>query len=293
MMKRDAVDRQDISNMQSLQNKRVLITGAGCGLGREMARCFAAAGAHVIVTDRDPERVARTADWLLATGAEASGYPLDITDRAALESVHAQVHAHGGPIDVLVNNAGVVFGGAFLDVAVEDHLATLRVNFAGMLLTSQTFLPDLIARPEAHLVNIVSASALVGLPFATTYAASKWATLGFTESLREELRLLGHRHVLVTDVSPTYIATGMFDGAKPVRFSKMLTPEGVARQVLQAVQQGREHVRTPWPVKITPALKAFLPRPCVRWLNDFFGVSRGLAAWQGRGRQGSDNQRPG
>src|SRR5262249_61797405 len=124
-----------------------------------------------------------------------AGFPLDVTDEAQVTAVREAVHAEGGPIDVLVNNAGVVFGGPFLQVPAAKHRTTVAVNLNGLLTVTHAFLPDLIGRPEAHLVNVASATAFGPLPWGTSYAATKWAVLGFTESLREEFRLLGHRHV--------------------------------------------------------------------------------------------------
>ena len=149
------------------------------------------------------------------------------------------MNAEIGPIDVLVNNAGVVFGGTFLEVPLDRHLATVAVNLSGVLAMTHAFLPDLIARPAGHIVNIASAAAVIALPMATSYAASKCAVLGFSDSLREELRELGHRHVGITAVCPGYIATGLFDGAKPARLTRWLTPEEVAAAVVAPLSAAR------------------------------------------------------
>ena len=179
----------------NLTGKRVLITGAGHGLGRAIALEFAAAGAEVIVTDRDPGRVAAVVAEIKGSGRPATGVPLDVTAPADLLAIRSRILADRWPIDVLVNNAGVVFGGPFLDVPFDRHVTTMAVNLTGVLAVTHAFLPDLIARPEARLVNIVSASAIVALPRAASYAATKWGVLGFTESLREELRVAGNGHV--------------------------------------------------------------------------------------------------
>ena len=104
----------------------------------------------------------------------------------------------------------------------------------------------------------VQPSALMPLPFATTYAASKWAVLGFSESLREELRLTGHDHVQVTSVCPGYIATGMFTGVKTPFLMPMLTPQVLADRVVDAVRSVCEILRTPWQVKLLPMITASL-----------------------------------
>src|SRR5262249_11200065 len=114
----------------NVAGKRVLITGAGHGLGRAMALEFARAGANVIVTDREPARVAAVVQEL---GPPAVGVPLDVTVPEQVTAVREQVRAAGGPIDVLVNNAGIVTGGPFLDVPLDRHLATVAVNLSGVL----------------------------------------------------------------------------------------------------------------------------------------------------------------
>jgi len=267
--------------MRDLAKKRILITGGGHGLGRDLAQAFAKAGAEMIVTDRNLEGAEETAKRIQADGGGAAAYALDVTDVDAIGRFRDRLHAERGPIDVLINNAGIAHGGTFLDVPVESHLATYRVNSLGLVAMAHAFLPDLIARPEGHFVIIASASGLIALPYASTYASSKWAALGFSESIREELRVLGHRHVRVTAVCPSYIDTGMCDGVKIPRFTRMLSSPQVARMVLRAVERNRDLVLTPWLVYVTPFTKAMLPPPLFRKVADFFGITRGMAGWYG------------
>ena len=267
--------------MTSLRLQRVLITGAARGLGRAMAERFAAEGAEVVLTDLDGEAVEAAREELARSGSRCRAYALDVTDAAAIAQVRADLARDAGAIDLLVNNAGVVFGGGFLDVPLQQHRLTYRVNIEGVVAMTHAFLPDVIRSPRGHLVFIASASGYVGLPNGATYASSKWAAIGFAESIRAELKHLGHRKVGVTTVCPTYIDTGMFEGAEPPKTTKMLTPPQVAEKIIEGVKRRRVWVREPWIVKITPFLKHGLPTPVSDFLSEAFGASSSLDRWQG------------
>ena len=122
---------------------------------------------------------------------------------------------------------------------------------------------------------------MIALPNATTYAATKWAVLGFTESVREELWLLKHRHVGVTAICPGFINTGLFGGARPTKAVGWLTPEAVAAAVVRAVEKRREFVMMPRLLRVMYALTAGLPRGVCRWLCRTMGVSHSMTGWQG------------
>jgi short-subunit dehydrogenase len=256
---------------------RVLITGAGQGLGFAIASEFVRAGAQVILTDVNEERLAQAQNRL----GHAPGFALDVTSTVHVKEIRDRVNSEIGSIDILVNNAGVVFGGKFLDVPLDRHLATVAVNLLGVLAVTHAFLPDLIARPAGYIVNIASAAAVVALPMAASYAASKCAVLGFTDSLREELRELGHRNVGVTAVCPGYIATGLFDGAKPASLTRWLMPDEVANAVVRAVEREREFVMLPRSVRAMYGLCSGWPRSWYRAVCRTLGVSKSMAGWRG------------
>ena len=269
--------------MRDLAGKRVLVTGGGCGLGRALARQFAARGCRALVADIDLAALEGTAAAIASAGGRVTPYAMDVGDERAVGAVRDQIHDDGGPIDVLVNNAGVVFGGGFLDVPLDRHLETYRVNLLGAVAVTHAFLPDLVTRPEAHLVNIASASGFVGLPYGSTYASSKWGLIGFSDSIRLELALAGHGHVGVTTVCPSYVTTGLFDGARPPWTTRALDPDRLAALVVRAVRRNRPFVLTPWLVKITPALRGLLPVPLFDALARLTGATTSMRTWRGRG----------
>jgi short-subunit dehydrogenase len=272
------------ADMKAWKGKRVLITGAAAGIGRALAERLGSRGAELILTDRDEAQLAATTDAIRRAGSAAEHHVLDVTKNASILKVRDAIHAGGGPIDVLVNNAGVVFGGAFLEIPLEKHLATFSVNVAGLVSVTHAFLADLVARPEAHLVNVASAAGLTGVPNASTYASSKWAVVGFSESLRLELARQGHRHVHVTTVCPLYVSTGLFEGARPPLFTSMLTPARLADEIVEGVEENRIFVRTPWLVKLVPFLNGVLPTSLFDALSTALGAAGSMENWTGRAR---------
>lgn len=259
---------------------RVLITGAGHGLGKAIALEFVTNGARVIVTDRDLSRVQSAAEELRKRG-DVVGYSFDVTRSDEIADFRKRIQMEQGPIDVLINNAGVVFGGPFLDVSLAHHEATIAVNLFGTIAVTHAFLPDLIERPRARIVNIASAAAVLALPNATSYAASKWAVLGFSDSLREELRLHGTSHVGVTAVCPSFVSTGLFAGVRPARFTGWLTPERVAHAVRRAVEKERSFVMLPRSAAILHSLARCLPRGWYAPICRMLGVSKSMVEWKG------------
>lgn len=269
--------------MTKLDGRRVLITGGAQGIGLEMALKFAGRGAEVVIADINERKLADAKSKIAATGVATWAFPVDVTNPTSIASLKAQVLAESGPVDVLVNNAGVVFGGPFTETPLDRHFKTYEVNTLGLVAMTHAFLPDLIERPEAHLVNISSASGFVGLPYGSTYASSKWAVIGFSESIRSELKVLGHEHVHVTIVCPSYIGTGMFEGAEAPKATEILEPDYLAEKVVQAVERGRVYVLEPWMVKITPLLRGLLPTALLDRVSTLFGADTSMARWTGHG----------
>ncbi len=276
------------AQVRTLQDRRVLITGGASGIGRAMAESFGAAGAQLVLGDLDDDALARTAQALRARGLRVDIARFDVTDPADVAAARERINGAGGPIDVLVNNAGTVFGGTFLDVPLHRHLQTYRVNTLGPVIVTHAFLPDLLARPDAHVVNIASLAGLGPGARATTYASSKWAVIGFSESLEVELRAQGHRHVHVTTVCPGVVATDLFSGTRPLRLTRTLTPGQVAQRVVAGVLADKPTVRTPWLVALVPTLRGVLPHRAFLALSDAFGGTSAMADWDGHTRRATD-----
>lgn len=267
--------------MRNLSDKLTLITGAGHGLGRELALAFAREGSQVVATDMNPELLDETRALIESEAGQLSAYLMDVTRVDQVLRVRDQIHEEHGRIDILVNNAGIVIGGDFLEVPLERHLATLEVNACGPVIVAHAFLPDLISQPEGHCVTIASACGIIPSPNGSSYSSSKFAALGFTESIREELRLAGHHHVRVTAVCPSYIDTGMFEGVGIPLLTRPLPPAQVAQKVIRAVQRQKAYLLTPWIVNLIPLGKALLPLKLAQWICDRMGVTSGMYSWCG------------
>jgi short-subunit dehydrogenase len=271
--------------VRTLAGKRALVTGGASGIGKAIAERFAAAGAEIVLVDMNETALREAAATFERAGTRVRTYTLDVTDTSRITGLKEQIARDVGPIDVLVNNAGLVFGGAFLDVPLEKHLTTYRVNTLGLVAMTHAFLPDLIAGGDGHVVNVASASGFIGLPFGATYASSKWAVIGFSESLALELELQGHGHVHVTAICPSYVATGLFDGAKAPRTTRLLTADRVAELTTKAVLANAPYVRTPWLVCMTPILKALTPFRLFYRVAALLGVNTSMMEWRGRRAQ--------
>ncbi len=269
--------------MSKLDGKRVLITGGAQGIGYEMAIKFAQRGADVVLADINEAGLAKAKDSLEERAIVVATVQVDVTNPASIAAMRAQVLAEVGPIDILVNNAGVVFGGPFTKTSLDDHFKTYEVNVLGLVAMTHAFLDDLVARPEAHLVHIASASGLIGLPYGSTYASSKWAVIGFGESIRAELLVQGHDHVQHTIVCPSYIGTGMFQGAEAPKATAILEPAYLAEKVVRAVERDKVHVLEPFMVKLTPLIRDLLPTGLYDKMSHLFGADTSMAHWTGRG----------
>jgi NAD(P)-dependent dehydrogenase (short-subunit alcohol dehydrogenase family) len=193
---------------RTLRDKVVVITGAGGGMGREMALLAASRGALLALSDWDADALAATVDRVKAQGAEVRGDVVDVSDRAAMAQWATDVVDRFGRVDVLVNNAGVSMSGHFEDMTYEEFDWILGVNLYGVVHGTKEFLPHLIASGDGVLVNISSLFGLISMPGQSAYNATKYAVRGFTEALREEMMVSGHP-VSVTCVHPGGIKTGI------------------------------------------------------------------------------------
>ncbi len=200
--------------MKTLDDKVVVITGAGSGIGRALALDCARRGSLLALSDVNEEGLAETVRQAEAAGArEVRGDRLDVADRAAFETYAGAVAEHFGRVNVVVNNAGVALAGDFTDLAWSDMDWIMGINFWGVAHGSKFFLPHLIDSGDGHLVNISSLFGLVSMPGQSMYNAAKYGVRGMSEAIRQELLIAKHP-VGLTVVHPGGIKTAIARSAR-------------------------------------------------------------------------------
>jgi short-subunit dehydrogenase len=200
-----------------LQNRVAIITGAGGGIAPALAR----RGCHLALADIDEAGLAQTAALTGALGVQTSCHRLDVASAQAVAALPADVLQIHGRVDVLINNAGVALGGAFVDVSEADFDWLMNINFHAVVRMTRAFLPLLQASDRARIVNISSLFGLISPPGQAAYCASKFAVRGFSNALRHEL---AGTHIGVTVAHPGGVASSI---AKSARMPASLAPEKV------------------------------------------------------------------
>jgi all-trans-retinol dehydrogenase (NAD+) len=270
-----------------IAGRHVLVTGGASGIGRRVALGMAALGGRVSVWDIRREPLDAVVAELGQAGPEAArGFVCDVSRRAEVYRVAGETAAAAGPVDILVNNAGVVSGRPLLELPDEKIEATFAINTLSLFWTCKAFLPSMVERGRGHLVTIASASALIGVARLSDYAASKWAAMGFDESLRAELRKTAPA-LRTTVVCPYYIDTGMFRGVRS-RFPRLLPilrEDDVAARIVRAVQRDRRRLMLPPTIALLPLLR-ILPVGAFDWIAGLLGVNTSMDGFEGRGPKG-------
>lgn len=263
--------------MKSVKGKSVLVTGAAMGMGRMFAeRAIAEGASAVVLWDVDEAALDDTLAELDCGSSEVDGYVVDVSDAATVAETANTVLDELGRIDVVVNNAGIVRGNRyFWETDLQrDATTTIEVNTLAPMYVAHAFLPAMVEAPgECRLLNLASAAGFTANPRMAAYAASKWAVIGWSDSVRLELKQAGHDHVKVTTVCPYYTRTGMFEGAKSAPLLPILDPADVVDEAWKGTLAGRPFVVLPRTVQLSEILKGVVPTDVRDFLADrIFGV---------------------
>ncbi|XP_045477614.1 short-chain dehydrogenase/reductase family 16C member 6 [Harmonia axyridis] len=243
---------------RSLRDKVVLVTGGAGGVGQELTIRLARAKAKVVVWDNNENALEKLKERVKAEGYDVITQPVDITNRDIVYKYAKIIKEDIGPVDILINNAGVVCGQTLLDIPDYMIEKTFNVNILSHYWTTKAFLPDMIKKEKGHIVTIGSVTGMLGTYKCTDYSATKHATIGFHESLLVELKTHGHHKIHMTLICPSFINTGMFAGCKP-KTMKMLQPKDVAKRIVTAIRNREVFVTMPGFSRYVLPLKNFIP----------------------------------
>jgi short-subunit dehydrogenase len=245
--------------MSSFQGKHILITGGGSGIGRTMAQHICSLNPAVITLWDINEQSLTEAKSELTGEHHIRTQVVDIADPEQIYAQGQRALKSIGPVDILINNAGIVVGKSFSEHSREDIEQTMRINLLGAMHVCRCFLPAMQQQKSGHIVNIASASGLIPNPNMTVYASSKWGMIGWSESMRVEFEQ-HNENIRVTTIQPSYINTGMFEGVTAPRLTPFLEPDDIVSRIINAVQENKIQLRAPFMVKLIPFLKGILPR---------------------------------
>jgi 3-oxoacyl-[acyl-carrier protein] reductase len=224
--------------MESLTGKVALVTGAGKGIGRAVAIALAQEGVHVGLLARTESQLREVAKEIEALGVKAAVVTADVANREAVEAAVAQVKTQLGPIDILINNAGIGTFAKLVDMPPAEWEHIVQVNLMGTYYATRAVLPDMIARETGDIINIASTAGQRGAATTSAYSASKFAILGLTESLMQEVR---KQNIRVSALTPSTVATelaisnNLTDGNP----EKVMQPEDLAEFMIAQLKLNR------------------------------------------------------
>lgn len=269
--------------MSTFNNKIVLITGGASGIGFLMGLKSLQRGAQkLIIWDIDEDKMLSAARRLSKEGYSVFTDLVDVGDPEAVKAAAERVLSEHKKVDILFNNAGIVVGEKFENHSMEQIKQTMDINSLGLMYVAHSLLPPMMDQKSGYIINIASAAGLTPNPGMTVYAASKWAAVGWSESLYLELKK-NNTGVNVLTVMPSYINTGMFAGVTAPLFIPLLDPDDITTKIMDAVERKKARLREPFMVKLTPFIKGVLP---ASWYDvvagKLFGVYDSMNTFIGR-----------
>ena len=265
-----------------LAGQTAAITGAARGIGKATAQALLRQGMKVAIGDLDLAAAQKTASEL---GPSTVAIPLDVTDRGSFTAFLDRAEEQLGPVDVLVNNAGIMQIGRFVD---EDDLTARRmvdINIHGVILGMKLALERMVPRDRGHIVNISSQAGKYGSPGGATYSATKHAVVGLTEAVRGELHLM-KANIDLSYVMPFVVNTELGSGLGEARGLKNLQPADVADAIVEALQHGTVDVWVPKSAKRTNTLGTLLPRTLSEGMARAMKADKVLAGADASARRG-------
>lgn len=291
----------------NFENRTVLLTGGSRGLGLIMARQLVQQGAKLAICARDELALERARKELEELGGDVLAVGCDVTDKAQVDEMVAEVRSHFGKIDALINNAGTITVGPMEEMTLEDYEAAMKLHFWAPLYTTLAVLPEMRQRKEGRIVNISSIGGKVSVPHLLPYSASKFALTGFSEGLRAELAKDG---IVVTTVCPGLIRTGspynaQFKGQHRAEFTWFsisdslpiisMSAERAARQILAACRRGDAEIVTSLIAQLAAKFHDLFPgltASIAGFVNNFLPSPGGIGTKHAKGKDSTSDLSP-
>lgn len=269
--------------MDNIRGKTIVITGAARGIGYATAKALLARGARVVIGDREVAVLDKAVTELIRLG-QVTGYPLDVTDAESFDVFLDKARTDGdGHIDVLINNAGVMPVGPFLEQSEQTIRTAIEVNFAGVLTGCRLVLPEMVKRRRGHIVNIASLAGMVAVPGQLVYAGTKFAVVGLSTAMADEFAPQG---VNVSVVLPTFTNTELIAGTKATGAQKPVQPEDIAAGVIKVLDKPAiTHLSVPGSLRLVSAITQLLPPKGRRWLSHRLGTDTVFLSFDRAARQ--------
>ena len=271
-----------------LRGKVGILTGASRGIGVFLAEALARKGVDLALAARSAEDLESTAKVVRDLGVRAITVPTDVTKREDLETLIARTTEELGPPDLLVNNAGVEHYDYFEEADLDGIESLIKTNLIAAEWLTRLALPEMVRRRSGHIVNIASVAGKTAAPYNTVYSSSKHGLVGFSWSLREEMKRYG---IGVSVVNPGYVGdAGMFHdwsrGEKPPGLIKTVTPQKVADETIAAIEKDKPEVMvTTGLARIVDIFHAISPKlttAIARRTGNYGFLERGVKEWRGR-----------
>jgi len=276
--KRFGVDR--------ISGRTVVITGAARGIGYATATALRDRGARVVIGDRDVEALQAAVSTL--GHDRVSGHPLDVTDRESFTGFLNRARVDGdGRIDVLINNAGVMPIGGFLDQSEQALRSAIEVNFYGVITGCQLVLPEMIERGAGHIVNVASLAGLMPVPGQTVYSGTKSAVISLSSAMADEF---AGRGIEVSVVMPPFTRTELISGTAQNRANRPVEPEDIAAAIVRALDKPKTHVTVPGGIRFVLGPLGLLGPRGRRWVSRRVGTDKVFLEFDTAARQGYEQR---
>lgn len=258
--------------MTKIKESCVLITGGASGIGRIMGRMALEKGARcLIIWDINKENIKNTISEFEKSG-HVKGYTIDVSDSQAVQECFKRTNKECGNIDIIINCAGIVTSNKTFDKqSIADIERTISINSIAPMTIALQALPEMLIRDKGHICNIASAAGMISNPKMSVYVASKWAVIGWSDSLRIELKQAKSK-VRITTIAPYFINTGMFDGVQS-RLFPILDPEKTSQKIIKAIESNKNFKGIPFGFHFIRFWQGVLP---TSWFDTIFGKWVGI-----------------